>query len=560
VTNKYDIRADFSPTEKTKYFGRYSRQTDTRNSPGVLPPQEAGTYTDDHYTQIVLGASHVFRDDLFGEIGTSFSRALAVQQGGLAEYDPTEVGYPSSFTSLISKQLPYFNTSDVTSLQMKSIVGQQHQPRNTYATHVTFSYQHGRNAIKFGAETRSLYFNEYQNANSSGTFNFTRGFTQGPVATQSSTTAGFGFASLLLGYPGAGTVLKVQAVSSEGLYYAGFLQDDIRVLSNFTINAGIRYEITKGTREKYNRIATFDPNATSPLATTLGISTLKGAVNWVGGSNPKDQLETNYMDFGPRIGFSYQPNRRMTIRGGYGLFFLPRSVASNGAGALETSVTTNMVTTLDGGLTPYNTLNNPYPSGILTPANDRSSLANVGSTMTIPSRGFKDPYAQLFSFGIQEELPAGIVLEAYYWGNKGTHMITSSNINQLPDKYLSLGSVLTNPVPNPFYGYITSGTLSAKNITQQQSLLPYPQYLDITQINETVGASNYHAATIKAEKRISKALTFLSSFTWQKSLDNLGTPYNTYHRDWEYSLSAFDVSRHDHNQRSCVYREREGRE
>jgi len=544
-SDKYDIRLDFSPTEKTRYFGRFSRQVDKRLTPGTFAPAESGSFTDDTYTQIVLDVSHVFSPNLFVDIGTSFTRGLAVQQGGLAPFDPTTVGFPTSFTSQIAQQLPSFSMSDTTSLVRKSAVQQQHQPRNTYATHVTTSYLYGKHSLKFGVEWRSLFFNEYQNANSSGTFSFTRGFTQGPTATQASNTGGFGFASFLLGYPGSGTALKVQAISSQGFYYAGFLQDDMRVFQNLTLNVGLRYEIAQGTREKYNRIAYFDPNAPSLLGATVGLPNLQGAVDWVGQGNSKDQQATDYANVGPRFGFSWEAKPGLVVRGGYGVFFLPRSVAGNGAGALETSVTTNMNASQDGGLTPADTLSDPFPDGITPTSNDRSPLANVGSTMTVPTHDFKSAYVQLFSFGIQKQLPAGIVLEGYYWGNKGTHMPMSTYINQLPNQYLALGSDLTNSVTNPFHGVITSGTLAASKITLRQSLLPYPQYLGdtgILQILQPIGSSNFNAGTVKVEKRISDSLTFLSSFTYQKNMDNLTTPYDAYNRAAEYSLTSFDVT------------------
>jgi len=62
----------------------------------------------------------------------------------------------------------------------------------------------------------------------------------------------------------------------------------------------------------------------------------------VGGGNPKDQQNTDYANIGPRFGFAYSATNRLVLRGGYGIFFLPRSVSGNGAGAIETSVTTNI--------------------------------------------------------------------------------------------------------------------------------------------------------------------------------------------------------------------------
>jgi hypothetical protein len=43
-----------------------------------------------------------------------------------------------------------------------------------------------------------------------------------------------------------------------------------------------------------------------------------------------------------------------------------------------------------------------------------------------------------------------------YADNSGVHLPVNTNLNQLPDSALSLGSALTQLVPNPFYGVITA--------------------------------------------------------------------------------------------------------
>src|ERR1043166_9585095 len=99
-----------------------------------------------------------------------------------------------------------------------------------------------------------------------------------------------------------------------------------------------------------------------------------------------------------------------------------------------------MVASIDGGLTNANRLSNPFPQGVLPPLNDRDPLANVGASIQAPVFAYKSGTAQLFSLNYQWEMPGGIVMQAGYWGNKGTHLISGAwNINQLPDQYLALG-------------------------------------------------------------------------------------------------------------------------
>lgn len=580
---KWDVRGDYRPSDKLSFFGRFSRQEDSRYVPRTSPNPDGGhggTYVYDHYTQAILDASYSIRPNLFAEIGTSFSRGMAIQVGGLAPMDITTLGFSNTYASQIAKGLPQFTNSDVASLVQWSALNQQHQPRNTYATHAFISLLKGQHSLKFGAEERSLHYNEYGNGNITGTFAFSRGFTQLNTATPSA-AAGFDWASELLGYPNSSSsVQKVAAVSSEGFYWAGYVQDDFRLLRNLSINAGLRYEVAIGTREKYNRIAYFDPDAISPLAGQGSIpNNLRGSVEWTGKNinpisgatnyNPTNQSTTNHTDIGPRFGFSWQPLHNTTIRGSYGIFYVPRNISTNGAGGLETSISTSLNASQDNGSTPWVKDNpvctsncismaNPYPTGVIVPANDRSMIALIGTGISLPEHINKESYVQMYSLGIQQALPWKLLVEAYYWGNKGTHMRTQSNINQMADNYW-LGipakapagvTALNSAVPNPYQSYASPGSMTGTTMTYAQSLVPFPQYTGVTQSYYPIGISNYNAGSIKVERRMSDSLTFFATFTMQRSLDNLaggaggfsgGLPYNSFHREWEYERTSYDV-------------------
>ena len=184
-SNKYDVRSDGVLSEKTRVFGRVSRQHDNRLTPGTQPPAVAGTVTLDTYSQAVLDVVHVLSPTLVFNAQTSFSRGLAIQAGGVAPVNLSSFGFPSSFTNQVAPQLPVLSFSDISTITRKSAVGQQNQPRNSWVTRGSLNYLRGKHSLKIGAEWRVLDFNEYQNANSSGTFTFSRLFTQGPNPSQS---------------------------------------------------------------------------------------------------------------------------------------------------------------------------------------------------------------------------------------------------------------------------------------------------------------------------------------------------------------------------------------
>ncbi len=145
---------------------------------------------------------------------------------------------------------------------------------------------------------------------------------------------------------------------------------------------------------------------------------------------------------------------------------------------------------------------------------------------------------------MQRDLPGKLVLDVHYWGNKGTRLLTTWNINQLPDQYLSLGNRLNDLVANPFFNIITTGTLTSSTISRRQSLLPFPEYAGdggVTRVFVPASNGAYHAGTIQLERRLSSSTTFLAVYTRSKSIDDVRTPMDYYNRKLEKALSAFDA-------------------
>ena len=226
-SNKYDLRTDANFTDNTRMFVRFSRQEDVRQVPGTLPlPAGGGRNTSDHYTQAVAGLTHVFTPSIVGTVQTSFTRALAFQYGTSLGFDLNKLNFPTAFVSAVTPVFPVFNISDITGTANGGDSFTQYQPRNVWTTSGSILWQHGKHSLKFGADWRILDFNEGQNSSASGTFGFTRAFTQGPNASQASTNSGYGVASFLLGDASSGSITSIMPISTQGLYYATYVQDD----------------------------------------------------------------------------------------------------------------------------------------------------------------------------------------------------------------------------------------------------------------------------------------------------------------------------------------------
>ena len=542
-SNKYDLRTDTNISDNTRMFIRFSRQMDDRLVPGTMPlPIGGGRQTTDHYSQAMIDVSHVFTPTTVFEWDATWSRALAYQFGSSQGFNLSSLGFPSSFVNEVVAQFPIFTIGDVAGTANAADSFVQYQPRNVWTTGATLNHLRGKHSLKFGGEYRILDFNEAQLNSASGLFSFGRTFTQGPNPVTASSTAGYGYASFLLGDAASGSINELNPISTRGLYGAMFVQDNWKVTDRLTLNLGLRWDLSTGDKEKYNRLAYFNPTAPNALGPPAGLPNLTGLLTWIGKGNG-NQMASTFHDFGPRFGLAYQLTKTIVLRGGYGLYYLPRDVQGNGAGAVEAFRTTTMLATIDG-VTPANTLSNPYPQGILPPLNDRNPLVNAGSTIAAPEQGYSSPYSQTWSLGVQSQLPGKLVLDVHYWGNKTTHLLETWNINQVPDQFLSLGSHLNDQVPNPFYNVITSGTLTTPTISRQQALQPFPQYVGASGVQEVyvpAGNSNYEAGTIQVERRLSSTMTFLSSYTRSKGIDDIRTPLDIYNRRLEKSLSTFDA-------------------
>jgi hypothetical protein len=231
---------------------------------------------------------------------------------------------------------------------------------------------------------------------------------------------------------------------------------------------------------------------------------------------------------------------------------MPRQIKDWG-GEIGSSTNTQWVTSLNNGLTPHYTLSNPFPEGFNLPSGKTDPLLNIGADL----QGFfaHEPigYMQQWDFSLQRQLGQDFMIEAAYWGSKGTGLQWPSwQLNQLPNQYMSLGNALNQQVPNPFYGIIKTGLLAQPTVSRRQTLLPYPQYGSVLRSYAMAASSVYHGLTLKAEKRASSGLGFTASHTMGKLIDDasgqeawLAGPnsaiYDMENRRLERSVSALDV-------------------
>jgi hypothetical protein len=187
------------------------------------------------------------------------------------------------------------------------------------------------------------------------------------------------------------------------------------------------------------------------------------------------------------------------------------------------------------------------------------SAFDAGQNITVaPYTTYRPAYIQQFNLDIQRELPGGIFVDAAYAGSRGVHLPnpTATQIDQIPDADLSLGSALLVSVPNPFQGIKTVSSLNPTTnptVLAGQLLRPYPQYGGVSLAGDGCCGSNYNSFQLTVTKRFTGGGSFLAAYTNAKLLTNADTLTTWLEtgvgevQDWnnlrgERSLSSQDVS------------------
>ncbi|HLJ14929.1 MAG TPA: carboxypeptidase-like regulatory domain-containing protein [Bryobacteraceae bacterium] len=486
-----------------------------------------------------------------------FARWFQLRAGLSYGFDQTSLGFPASLVA--QEQVSMFPAIAVAGY---GGLGNQtalflNNGNDTHSLLPSLTMIRGRQSIKLGADLRMNRINFFNPNAPAGTYSFTQAFTQGPNPLQSSVSAGDGFASFLLGVPASGSITTDPGVSLQNFYFAGYFQDDIKISNRLTVNLGLRYETESPYTERRNQLVSFDPNLPSPAANS-SFPNLTGALHF---ASPKDRYVYDWdkAGFAPRAGLAYQLSKSTVIRTGAGLFYAPLQISNNAVGftpSLGFSSTTPMITSVDGNLTPYATLDNPFPSGFVRPTGSSLGAATfLGQGISVWDAHPITPESYQWNLDIQQQLPGSILIDAAYVGNRGVHLAGNREFNALYPSYLSAGSNLLQQINNPFYGLISAGTLAQPSVIREQLLRPFPQFQNVSVINDTAGDSIYNALELKVEKRMSSGLEILVAYTFAKLITDVpwadsaiggsngsGSFENWYNLHAERSLSAQDVS------------------
>jgi len=559
--NQFDLRIDHRFSDVNQFNARFSYGNNTYHGmncfktaldPCTQGPGAGGS------RMFAMSHTHSFGAQTVLNVMYGITRWRTFTQGiakDFPDFDPiADLGLPSYLSSAGLVAAPsYYIYGGYNKVSGQSIGAQAWSAyRNGSEVHhlmATLSRVQGRHEFKFGGDIRVHRMNWVQWGDAAGVHTFDQQGTEQQPWTGTN-KGGDAMASFLIGsgYGGWGSYGIPAFMSTQSPKYDVFFQDNWRVTDKLTIGLGLRYDLEIPRTERYDRMNWWDldlaqsisaPNPVldeSLLPAGAGLQqdfgSLKGGLVFAS-PNQRPTADTDKNNFGPRISFAYRMNEKTVIRTGYGVFYNPTLFGTAGAGqggidGFQSS--TNWRNTYNGdNLTPWGRPSNPFPEGITFPSgNSLGSLQQVGSGSAAPVRYLKAAaYTQTWSFGIQRELPGGILVDASYVGTKGTKLnwLGAGERNVLGPWIESatrdqIDYMRQTQVDNPFYGIITSGDLSTPTIGVTQLLMAYPQFTSVNVYNTPWANSIYHSFQLKVDKRFSKGLQFLVTYTNSKAIDD----------------------------------------
>ncbi len=375
-----------------------------------------------------------------------------------------------------------------------------------------FSWLSGPHNMKFGIYVERTTRNAARGSAFNGTFNFNRDVNN-PLESN------YAYSNAILG--------TVQSYSESTNHPSGhsrylnvewYAQDTWKVTRRFTIDAGLRMYYIQPSWSDDDYLASWDSKlydrskqipliqpyrnaagarvgrdpitgqelspavigqfATSPLAPFQGMNVVF-----------EHLVNTPRIQFAPRLGFALDVfgNGKTAIRGGAGIFY---DRFNDDQIIQHREQPPNTVTNTATYVQMADLLSSPFrtsPPGTLAIEKD-----------------YAPPEVYNWSFGIQQNIGWGAVLDTAYVGSVGRNLLQRRSLNAIPYgerfKASSIDPTTGNtPLPDNF-------------------LRTIPGYADIQYI-EMSSSSNYHSLQTQVNKRFSKGLMFGVSWTWSKAMN-----------------------------------------
>ncbi len=569
IQNQWAVKIDQNIGDNRRLFARYSQseqgggasnyfgatpacQTCLRpgNPAGSFSPRGGGSDLFIFPKNAVVGYTHTLSPTTLLDMRYSVNRQLLSRLPQSGGFDLVGLGWPRELASSVFYAVfPPLTIQNYQGLGVRSNGDYLRRGDITHAGQGSITKMMGGHTIKAGGDFRVFRYFDIQASDITPSFSFNQTWTQRDPFSANA-LEGWSMASFLLGTPASGTNRIPASVAVQFFYTSGYLQDDWRVNQRLTLNLGLRYDLETPFTERFNRTTTFD--LTVRNSATPRLASAVGGLQFMGkdiASRYRNPVDRN--NWGPRVGLAYKFRESLVLRAAYGIFYQPSLVNGYGQlvfGAAGYEGETPFVATIDGGLTPYRFLRNPFPDGFNQPVgNALGADTLIGQSVTSQLRDIVIPYSQQYNVGLQYQIRS-FLLDVGYVGSHGVKQAIDLQLNQLRPEQYSAGAALNSQVPNPFRGLVDRGPFAAATLSRGQLERPFPHFTGVQNNYTTQGSMSYNSLQAKLERRFANGIAFLTNYTWSKNIGNVGERYwrgagvaNVYNLRAERGLSPIDV-------------------
>lgn len=443
--NYFVSRVDHKFSDSDSLVARYIFDNSTVKFPNngnvlALTSGELG------WQSMMISESHLFSPTLINNFRLGFNRTREfITTGRLFELGPEFDFIPGQ---------PFGNSSNIDVGGLTSIGGQSNHPKfyvvNSFQYSDDVAYTRGAHAFKFGVLVKRFQVNITAPQNLGGTYRFLSldRFLRAEPFTFTGAKRG-------------GDPTRSMRQNLVGVY----VQDDIRVKRNLTLNLGLRYEFATSPTEKHGRIT----NVRSALDAAPTIGALY--------DNP------SLRNFGPRIGFAWDltGDGRTALRGGFGLFY--QQLLSN-------------VWFID-------IVRQPPFFGIAQMRNPPflavfRTIDPAGITPNLQSLDFDldQPYIMQYNLSLQREIASNTSMSIAYAGSRGNHLL-----------YVRMANAAVPVILSDGRKFFPAGS-------QRRN----PNFADDAR-QSSWAQSFYNSFQLSLRRRFAKGLQFQVSYTFSRSID-----------------------------------------
>lgn len=525
VNNQGDARVDYVLSSRDSINTRFSMGDAWDATPKPVLPITFPGGNDYPFIGGVINEVHTFSSRLENDFRAGYSRTVWLQgspvdsTGQFGTKGDSVVGIPYAGQ-------PYAGFSQVNLSSVESNVGTRASVTTYYDNIFDYgddvNWMHGKHVIKGGVQVLRYQENNYYPSTNGnlGLFSYNGTFTKNTTATLPSgiTGGGYGFADFVLDKSSSQGVSGVAGRVGQRMYrLAAYAQDDWKVTPSLTLNLGVRYGYDQPLYEVNNKMV----NVNLALGQQCNPT---NCLEYAGqNGNSRALYDSFYGGVMPRIGFAWQMNPAVVIRGGYGITDDMEGTGSN------LRLTQNP---------PYifqfaNTAVTPTANSGGTPTPVENGFAQAPGNVSVSTTRFqayssklRPSVIQQFNLTTQVLLDTKTTFQLSYVGQLGKHLIVPQNADQWTTPGVSSSA--------PFIHLVGTGG----------------------QVYETQseGFSNYNALQTQIRHRQSNGLEYTFNYTFSKAMtDNPGFygvqgvdgasvfPQNIYNPRGDYGPAGYDT-------------------